>query len=850
MKTNFFPFIMIMLLLIISSCEFPPGIESRTGGGLVISINSITSKTLEPPIDMEASSYLIAGSGPDGAAFSQTVSDGYLVIEELVPGEWTVEASALNADGISIGWGSGTVTVQAEVRNTLYFSVYPHSGFGSLSLTLNWDDVNIADPQIEAQLVPASGPARNLEFSINGRSAVCTADDVSAGYHTLVLKLFDESELVMGAVEVARIAADYTTEGSYIFYQTGEETGAIEVNIGIDMNDPLEVGIIGAEETKPENSLLVLESEIFNYDENAEYVWYVNGNSADTGSTYVFSSVWPQQFYRIDVIAFSADGKRAGSANAVIEVTEPLISGQTFISVWNTVLTEEDSSEENEISLPLDSEGTYDFTVFWGDGSSDLITAWDDPAVLHSYESPGMYEITIDGLIDGFRFDNSGDRLKLGEISQWGSLVISGGGGVFRGCENLVISAADIPDLSNTGNLDYLFAGCSSLDEVPGIGTWDISGINSIEGIFQNASAFNQDLSMWDVSGVSDMSNMFEGALVFNSDISGWDVSGVTDMSDMFNGALEFNADISGWDVGNVVSMSGLFRSAENFDRDIRYWDISSLEDISFLLFNADSFSYDIGGWDVSGIKNMAGTFGESGHNHSIENWDVSSVTDMSGMFTRNFYFDRDIGGWDVSAVRNMSGMFSWAFSFNQDIGNWVVSNVEDMSLMFYLASAFDQDIGGWDVSSVVNMSTMFGSASGFNQDIGSWDVSSVTDMNMMFVSASSFNQDLSAWEVSSVTTMEMMFTYADSLDQDFGSWDVSSVENMDNMFYEVTLSTENYDSLLIGWSGLPYLQPDINFSGGRSRYSSADAAAARQYIISTYGWTISDRGQQNQVQI
>jgi hypothetical protein len=63
----------------------------------------------------------------------------------------------------------------------------------------------------------------------------------------------------------------------------------------------------------------------------------------------------------------------------------------------------------------------------------------------------------------------------------------------------------------------------------------------------------------------------------------------------------------------------------------------------------------------------------------------------------------------------------------------------------------------------------------------------------------------------------------------------------MDSMFVGVTLATEHYDSLLIGWANLS-LQSGVSFSAGNSKYSSA-ATAARQHIIDTYGWTIDDNG-------
>ena len=63
----------------------------------------------------------------------------------------------------------------------------------------------------------------------------------------------------------------------------------------------------------------------------------------------------------------------------------------------------------------------------------------------------------------------------------------------------------------------------------------------------------------------------------------------------------------------------------------------------------------------------------------------------------------------------------------------------------------------------------------------------------------------------------------------------------MDWMFVEVTLSTPNYDNLLLGWSQLT-LQTGVTFHAGNSKYSSA-AENARQAIITNFSWTIIDGG-------
>jgi len=285
-----------------------------------------------------------------------------------------------------------------------------------------------------------------------------------------------------------------------------------------------------------------------------------------------------------------------------------------------------------------------------------------------------------------------------------------------------------------------------------------------------------------------------------------------------------------------------MFYQAFSFNQPLENWDVSSVTSMNWMFQGASSFNEPIGNWNVSSVTNMHSMFADASlFNQSLGNWNISSVTSMGDMFLGASSFNQPIGSWDVSSVADMSWMFSGVSSFNQPISNWNVSSVTRMNGMFSSASSFNQPIGSWDVSYVADMHAMFSGASSFNQFIGNWDVSSVTDMNAMFYQAFSFNQPLENWDVSSVTTMHSMFAGASLFNQSIGNWNVSSVTTMDWMFSGATLSTPNYDNLLLGWSQLS-LQSNVIFNGGNSKYSIA-AADARQAIISNFNWTIIDGG-------
>ena len=435
------------------------------------------------------------------------------------------------------------------------------------------------------------------------------------------------------------------------------------------------------------------------------------------------------------------------------------ISLDAFVSKWTVTNT------DKNINLPLESSGKYNFTVNWGDGTTETVTSWDSANASHTYSSAGDKTVTITGQLEGFTFNNAGDKTKIRDITSWGDLKLGNSGRYFYGASELTTISADDVNLSGTTNLTHMFAQASNFNG--NIGGWDVSEVTDMSYMFFQTKRFNQDISSWDVSSVTNMKRMFSmprkrgpgGVGVqssFNQPLNNWDVGKVTDMEHMFSDAKVFNQPLNNWDVSNVENMQNMFKSALKFNQDIGSWDVSSVTSMSAMFNGAADFNQPLNNWDVSNVENMAFMFRDSSFDNLVSDWNTSKVKTMNYMFYGTS-FNQNVSDWDVSKVTNMNSMFSSGSGsdnvFNQPIGDWDVSSVTDVENMFYNAAKFNQNLSDWNLSGVTNLNSMFSKALDFNGDISGWDVSKITSMVSTFGGARSFNQDLSEWNVCGVTS-------------------------------------------------------------------------------------------------
>lgn len=217
-----------------------------------------------------------------------------------------------------------TLPLEAIVLAALFFLACadrieaPESG--SLELSVEWDAAAFPRPTVAASLLPPVGHEQELPLTVGSGSAKATVSGLSSGTFVLLVQLSEEGTLESGVLDCVDIAANETVSCRCQCPYPGE--GKLKVRIVPQPADPLVVRIAGVAPTMRQGSLATAVASVAGTSRNVVFVWYLNGVAQATGRRWSFGQDLPVAAYSVGVTAFTADGKRAGSATADLEVTE------------------------------------------------------------------------------------------------------------------------------------------------------------------------------------------------------------------------------------------------------------------------------------------------------------------------------------------------------------------------------------------------------------------------------------------------------------------------------------------------------------------------------------------------
>ena len=454
-----------------------------------------------------------------------------------------------------------------------------------------------------------------------------------------------------------------------------------------------------------------------------------------------------------------------------------------------------------------------------------------------------------------FFVNNAGDKSRLLDVEQWGTTAWSSFQGAFFGCENLNITATDIPNLTNVKNMQDMFQSCYKLTTVPNIGSWDVSKVENMTSLFFNARMFNENISGWNTGKVFAMQNILSNAYVFNQNLSNWNVSLVnTNGIGLAGNAMNcanYEATLIGWSnsgaTGKKINATGANygANATAARADLtgtKGWTITG--DNSSTVCNAFVTTWDLSiGGNATALSIGTATSGSVSYS-----WrEVSPGTaNGTGTFSGNTLSISGLpSGKIVRVTINPTNFQQIALSNNSGSKN-KLTNVEQWGTTAW--TSFQNAFFGCEnlnitatgipnLAGVKRMDQMFQDCKKLSTvpNIGSWDVSKVTVMTSLFNGCSLFNENISGWNTASVVALTNTFSNASVFNQNLGGWNVNSIGSNGINLNNSGMSCDNYTATLIGW----------NASGATGKKLQANtlkhapSLAARASLV-TKGWTIT----------
>jgi len=145
-----------------------------------------------------------------------------------------------------------------------------------------------------------------------------------------------------------------------------------------------------------------------------------------------------------------------------------IFKGNELVTVWNI------TSANTEIKLPILANLSNNYSVYWGDGTSDNYTVEAFPT--HTFAEAGEYTIIIEGNVDTFGYYKLDVPLEnnlysdyytftkyLKGIKNWGNIGLRRIG--FAHCSNLSGTIPEATGFANLTSVENMFLNCTGLTE-------------------------------------------------------------------------------------------------------------------------------------------------------------------------------------------------------------------------------------------------------------------------------------------------------------------------------------------------------------------------------------------------
>lgn len=290
--------------------------NSPSVGGIRISINDGISRGIEPNISLSAAEYVVRGSGPNSQEFNVNISSSSETYTktDLIPGEWTITADAVNSEKQVIGSDTVTITVKPGQTTEARLMIIEEVGEGTINISLSAPsagytaviskvtDGSLAEYKSEKMVVQENG-SYSASFSLMN------------GYYTLSFTS-DKSAVRLPAPVAFRIVKGDILSVSIM---AESKDGGFNVTINDNIVSTPVLTLTASPDTAGKGETISVNASA---DEGTyAYQWYVDGliNTEESGSSLQ--------------VSFTESGNHEVSCIAADSSTGIIISSKTTITV-------------------------------------------------------------------------------------------------------------------------------------------------------------------------------------------------------------------------------------------------------------------------------------------------------------------------------------------------------------------------------------------------------------------------------------------------------------------------------------------------------------------------------------
>ena len=273
--------VLYIILIVFTAISFNPE-KAPSAGGIKISINDGISRGIEPNISLDAAEYVVRGSGPNSQEFNVNISSSSETYAktDLLPGEWTITADAVNSEKQVIGSDTVTVTVKPGQTTEARLMITEEVGEGTINIFLSAPSAGytaVISKVTEGSLKEYT--SENMVVQENG--SYIASFTLMNGYYTLSFTS-DKSAVSLPAPVAFRIVKGDTLSVSFM---AESKDGGFNVTINDKIVSPPVLTLTATPSVAEKGENIGMNASVDGGSYN--YLWYVDGmiNTGESGSS-------------------------------------------------------------------------------------------------------------------------------------------------------------------------------------------------------------------------------------------------------------------------------------------------------------------------------------------------------------------------------------------------------------------------------------------------------------------------------------------------------------------------------------------------------------------------------------